>query len=93
LRLTASYRWCSGRLLTVGLDDLADELRPRHVDALNIVRTSDQLQIRFPRLLREFGLSSPTQYNILRILRAKASHCPSWKSPAAPFPLCQALPA
>jgi len=33
---------------------------------LSVVRTSDQLQIRFARLLREYGLSSPTQYNILR---------------------------
>jgi len=33
---------------------------------LNIVRTSDQMQIRFARLLREHGLTSPTQYNILR---------------------------
>ena len=39
--------------------------------ALNIVRTSDQLQIRFARLLREYGLTSPTQYNILRILRGE----------------------
>jgi DNA-binding MarR family transcriptional regulator len=44
--------------------------------ALNIVRTSDQLQIRFARLLREFGLSSPTQYNILRILRGEGKPLP-----------------
>src|SRR6516162_11215269 len=43
---------------------------------LNIVRTSDQLQIRFTRLLREFGLSSPTQYNILRILRGEGKPLP-----------------
>ena len=42
---------------------------PQEEAALNIVRTSDQLQIRFARLLREYGLTSPTQYNILRILR------------------------
>src|SRR5215467_15689434 len=44
--------------------------------ALNIVRTSDQLQIRFARLLREFGLTSPTQYNILRILRGEGRPLP-----------------
>ena len=44
--------------------------------ALNIVRTSDQLQIRFARLLREFGVTSPTQYNILRILRGEGKPLP-----------------
>src|SRR5215467_6065953 len=44
--------------------------------ALNVVRTSDQLQIRFVRLLREFGLTSPTQYNILRILRGEGKPLP-----------------
>src|SRR5271165_2475008 len=44
--------------------------------ALNIVRTSDQLQIRFARLLREYGLTSPTQYNILRILRGEGKALP-----------------
>ena len=44
--------------------------------ALSIVRTSDQLQIRFARLLREFGLTSPTQYNILRILRGEGKPLP-----------------
>jgi DNA-binding MarR family transcriptional regulator len=44
--------------------------------ALNIVRTSDQLQIRFARLLREYGLTSPTQYNILRILRGESKPLP-----------------
>ena len=44
--------------------------------ALNIVRTSDQLQIRFARLLRGFGLTSPTQYNILRILRGEGKPLP-----------------
>jgi DNA-binding MarR family transcriptional regulator len=43
---------------------------------LNIVRTSDQGQLRFTRLLREFGLSSPTQYNILRILRGEGKPLP-----------------
>src|SRR5579872_4954965 len=43
--------------------------------ALNIVRTSDQLQIRFARLFREFGLT-PSQYNILRILRGEGKPLP-----------------
>jgi DNA-binding MarR family transcriptional regulator len=49
---------------------------PQVEGALNIVRTSDQLQIRFARLLREFGLTSPTQYNILRILRGEGKPLP-----------------
>jgi DNA-binding MarR family transcriptional regulator len=44
--------------------------------ALNIVRTSDQLQIRSARLLRGYGLTSPTQYNILRILRGEGKPLP-----------------
>ena len=44
--------------------------------ALNLVRTSDQSQIRFARLLRGYGLSSPTQYNILRILRGEGKPLP-----------------
>jgi DNA-binding MarR family transcriptional regulator len=43
---------------------------------LNIVRTSDQMQIRFARLLRQHGLTSPTQYNILRILRGEGKPLP-----------------
>src|SRR6266436_6049796 len=43
---------------------------------LSIVRTNDQLQIRFARLLREYGLTSPTQYNILRILRGEGKPLP-----------------
>ncbi len=42
---------------------------------LNIVRTSDQLQIRCARLLREHGLT-PSQYNILRILRGEGKPLP-----------------
>src|SRR6201987_5382130 len=49
---------------------------PEEEATLNIVRTSDQLQIRFARLLREFGLASPTQYNILRILRGEGKPLP-----------------
>ena len=43
--------------------------------ALNILRTSDQLQIRFARLLREHGLT-PSQYNVLRILRGEGKPLP-----------------
>ena len=38
---------------------------------LNIARTSDQFQNRFGRLFREFGMT-PSQYNVLRILRGEA---------------------
>ena len=43
---------------------------------LNILRSSDQLQNRFGRLFREFGLTS-SQYNILRILRGEGKPLPS----------------
>ena len=43
--------------------------------ALNIVRTNDQLQIRFARLFREYSLT-PSQYNILRILRGEGKALP-----------------
>src|SRR5258708_14403727 len=43
--------------------------------ALNIARTSDQLQICFARLFREHGLT-PSQYNILRILRGEGKPLP-----------------
>src|SRR5271166_4197657 len=49
---------------------------PEEEVLLSIVRTSDQLQIRFARLLREYGLTSPTQYNILRILRGEGKPLP-----------------
>src|ERR1700677_1272148 len=42
---------------------------------LSIVRTSDQLQIRFARLFREHGLT-PSQYNVLRILRGEGKPLP-----------------
>ena len=43
--------------------------------SLNLLRTSDQMQIRFARLLREQGLT-PSQYNILRILRGEGRPLP-----------------
>ena len=43
--------------------------------ALSVLRTGDQLQIRFARLFREYGLT-PSQYNILRILRGEGNPLP-----------------
>ena len=42
---------------------------------LNLVRTSDRFQIRFTRLFREYGLT-PSQYNVLRILRGEGQPLP-----------------
>jgi MarR family transcriptional regulator, 2-MHQ and catechol-resistance regulon repressor len=42
---------------------------------LNLLRTSDQIQIHFTRLFREYGLT-PSQYNVLRILRGEGKPLP-----------------
>jgi MarR family transcriptional regulator, 2-MHQ and catechol-resistance regulon repressor len=42
---------------------------------LSIVRTHDRMMIRFARLIREYGLT-PSQYNILRILRGEGKPLP-----------------
>jgi DNA-binding MarR family transcriptional regulator len=42
---------------------------------LNILRTNDQLQNRFGRLLRQYGLTN-SQYNVLRILRGEGKPMP-----------------
>ena len=42
---------------------------------LNVLRTNDQFQIRFSRLLRPLDLT-PSQYNILRILRGEGVPLP-----------------
>jgi DNA-binding MarR family transcriptional regulator len=42
---------------------------------LNVLRTNDQYQLRFSRLFRPFGLT-PSQYNILRILRGEGTPLP-----------------
>jgi DNA-binding MarR family transcriptional regulator len=62
--------------------NLQHELKKKHPfesaeqeAALNLVRTSDQLQIRFTRLFREHGLT-PSQYNVLRILRGEGKPLP-----------------
>jgi DNA-binding MarR family transcriptional regulator len=48
---------------------------PEQEAMLNLLRTADQLQIRFSRLFRQFGLT-PQQYNILRILRGEGNPLP-----------------
>ncbi len=48
---------------------------PAQEAALNLLRTSDQLQIRFSRLFRGHGVTS-AQYNILRILRGEGKPLP-----------------
>src|SRR6266496_1258716 len=48
---------------------------PEQEAMLNILRTADQLQIRFARLFRRFGLT-PQQYNVLRILRGEGRSLP-----------------
>ncbi|MBX3427213.1 MAG: MarR family transcriptional regulator [Pirellulales bacterium] len=42
---------------------------------LNLLRTSDQFQNRVGRLFREYGLT-PSQYNVLRILRGEGEPLP-----------------
>ncbi len=49
---------------------------PEQEANLNVLRTSDQLQNRFRRFFREFGLTS-SQYNVLRILRGEGKPMPS----------------
>jgi len=48
---------------------------PREEALLNLLRTSDQVQIHFTRLFREYGLTS-SQYNVLRILRGEGKPLP-----------------
>src|SRR6478735_81952 len=66
----------------VGMGKLQEELRKQQPfgaleqeAALNLFRTSDRLQHRFARLFREYGLT-PSQYNILRILRGEGKAMP-----------------
>src|SRR5919107_3957415 len=61
---------------------LQDEIKKRrpfdslHEEALlSLVRTDDQFGIRFARLFREYGLT-PSQYNVLRILRGEGQPLP-----------------
>ena len=48
---------------------------PEQEAVLNIVRTSDRFQNRFLRLFRAHGLT-PSQYNVLRILRGEGKPLP-----------------
>jgi DNA-binding MarR family transcriptional regulator len=48
---------------------------PEQEAAVSLMRTADRLQIRFARLLREHGLT-PSQYNVLRILRGEGRPLP-----------------
>jgi DNA-binding MarR family transcriptional regulator len=48
---------------------------PEQEAVLNLFRTSDRLQIQFSRLFRLYGLT-PSQYNILRILRGEGKPLP-----------------
>ncbi len=48
---------------------------PEQEAALGVLRTGDRLQIRFARLLRDYGLT-PSQYNVLRILRGEGRPLP-----------------
>jgi DNA-binding MarR family transcriptional regulator len=64
------------------MSKLQQELRKREPFAsaeqeavLGLFRTSDRMQHRFARLFREYGLT-PSQYNILRILRGEGKPMP-----------------
>src|SRR3954471_16827252 len=48
---------------------------PQEEATLNIARPADRFGIRFARLFREYGLT-PSQYNVLRILRGEGKPLP-----------------
>jgi DNA-binding MarR family transcriptional regulator len=48
---------------------------PEEEALLNLARTADQVHLQFARLFREHGLT-PSQYNILRILRGEGRPLP-----------------
>jgi DNA-binding MarR family transcriptional regulator len=48
---------------------------PEQEATLNVARTADRFGICFARLFREFGLT-PSQYNVLRILRGEGKPLP-----------------
>src|SRR5437764_4135864 len=48
---------------------------PEQEATLNIARTADRFGIGFARLFREYGLT-PSQYNVLRILRGEGKPLP-----------------
>lgn len=49
---------------------------PEEEAILNILRTSDWISNRLGRLFRDYGLT-PSQYNVLRILRGQGERMPS----------------
>jgi MarR family transcriptional regulator, 2-MHQ and catechol-resistance regulon repressor len=48
---------------------------PEQEAILNLLRTGDRIQFRFARLFREHGIT-PSQYNVLRILRGEGRPLP-----------------
>lgn len=48
---------------------------PHQEAVLNVLRTNDQFQNKFGRLFRHYGVT-PSQYNVLRILRGEAKPMP-----------------
>ena len=48
---------------------------PAQEAILNVARTADRFGLRFARLFREYGLT-PSQYNVLRILRGEGRPLP-----------------
>lgn len=48
---------------------------PQQEAILSVLRTNDQFQVRFARLFRSYGLT-PSQYNVLRILRGEGQPLP-----------------
>jgi DNA-binding MarR family transcriptional regulator len=48
---------------------------PEEEAMLNLARTNDRVHIRFERLFREHGVT-PSQYNVLRILRGEGQPLP-----------------
>lgn len=48
---------------------------PQQEAILNVLRTNDQYLVRFTRLFRPYGLT-PSQYNVLRILRGEGKPLP-----------------
>lgn len=63
---------------------------PEQAAALNILRTSDRLQTRFLRLFRTYGLT-PSQYNVLRILRGEGRPLPCQEIAARTIQVVPAL--
>lgn len=63
---------------------------PEQAAALNILRTSDRLQTRFLRLFRAYGLT-PSQYNVLRILRGEGRPLPCQEVAARTIQVVPAL--